>query len=271
MKESSSANNAVKLEPYLSPVSAWALSVGSAIGWGSLVVTSRVYLSQAGPLGSVIGLLIGFAMMLMVSSHYHFLANRHPGTGGLYHYVKCIFGYDFAFVIAWFMFLIYISIFWANATSIPLFARYFLQGVFKRWYIFTVFGYEVYLGEALITLVIMWLVGLLCMKSKKATANAMVAMVLTFTIGITVCFVVAMIGFSGSGNTMAPAFVPEEHVIRQIIRKIVIFFCSGLCVKHQCRANYITLQLHFWNSCSWPQLQGILMTHPIFRKQFTPL
>ena len=126
-----------KFTPYLSPLAAWALSVGSAIGWGSLVVTSSSYLSQAGPAGSIIGLLIGFVMMLMVSSHYHYLGNRYPGVGGLYHYVKNILGYDFAFLIAWFMFLIYISIFWANATSIPLFARYFLQGVFKRWYLFT--------------------------------------------------------------------------------------------------------------------------------------
>lgn len=70
--------------------------VGSAIGWGSLVVTSRSYLSQAGPMGSILGLVIGFVMMLMVSSHYHFLSNRYPGTGGPYHYVKQLFGFDFA-------------------------------------------------------------------------------------------------------------------------------------------------------------------------------
>ena len=219
MKEQTSAtNNTAKLQPYLSPLAVWALSVGSAIGWGSLVVTSRSYLSQAGPMGSILGLLIGFAMMLMVSSHYHFLANRYPGTGGLYNYVKQLFGYDFAFLIAWFMFLIYASIFWANATSIPLFARYFLQAVFKRWPLFTVFGYEVYLGEALVTLVVMWLVGLLCMKSKKATATLMVAMVLLFTVGITVCFAVAMLGQSRSGMSMSPAFLPDTGVFRQVIR-----------------------------------------------------
>ena len=133
MNETSSASgNSTKFQPYLSPLAVWALSVGSAIGWGSLVVTSSSYLSQAGPMGSIIGLLIGFVMMLMVSSHYHFLANRYPGTGGLYNYVKQLFGYDLAFLIAWFMFLIYIAIFWANATSIPLFARYFMQAVFKQ-------------------------------------------------------------------------------------------------------------------------------------------
>ena len=219
MKEqTSAANSTVKLQPYLSPLTVWALSVGSAIGWGSLVVTSSSYLSQAGPAGSVIGLLIGFVMMLMVSNHYHFLASRYPGTGGLYNYVKFIFGYDRAFLIAWFMFLIYISIFWANATSIPLFARYFLRGIFKKGYLYTIFGYEVYLGEALVTLAVMWFVGLLCMKSKKAAARSMVVMVLLFTVGITVCFAAAMSGYSRSGMTMSPAFIPDTSAFRQVVR-----------------------------------------------------
>ena len=218
MSETSTTNKTTELKPYLSPLAVWALSVGSAIGWGSLVVTSSTYLSQAGPLGSIIGLLIGFGMMVMVSSHYQFLANRYPGAGGLYNYIKNIFGYDFAFLIAWFMFLIYISIFWANATSIPLFARYFLQGVFKVGYLFTVFSYDVYLGEAIITLIGMWFVGFLCIKSKKMTAYAMEVMVLLFTIGITICFAVAMIGHKSSGMTMNPAFIPDSSVLRQVIR-----------------------------------------------------
>ena len=65
----SAANSTSKMQPYLSPLAVWAISVGSAIGWGSLVVTSSSYLSQAGPRGSVYGLLIGFAMMLIVADH----------------------------------------------------------------------------------------------------------------------------------------------------------------------------------------------------------
>ena len=51
-----------KLEPYISPLGAWALALGTSIGWGSLVVTSNAYLSQAGPLGSIAGILIGAAV-----------------------------------------------------------------------------------------------------------------------------------------------------------------------------------------------------------------
>ena len=219
MKEPSSAeNSAVKLQPYLSPLAVWALSVGSAIGWGSLVVTSKNYLSQAGPLGSILGLLIGLVMMLMVASHYHFLANRYPGTGGLYNYVKYIFGYDRAFLVAWFMFLVYISIFWANATSIPLFARYFLRKAFSFGYLYSIFGYEVYLGEALVTLAVIALVGILCMKSKKATARCMEILALVFTVGITVCFIAAMLGHRSTGMTMEPTFLPDTSAFRQVIR-----------------------------------------------------
>ena len=115
MKEpSSAASNTTQIQPYLSPLAVWALSVGSAIGWGSLVVTSRSYLSQAGPLGSILGLL--------------------------------------------------------------------------------------------------------CMKSKRATARMMVAMALIFTFGIIFCFAAAMIGHGSSGMTMSPAFLPDKSVIRQIAR-----------------------------------------------------
>ena len=210
--------NQSALQPYLSPIAVWALSVGSAIGWGSLVVTSSSYLSQAGPLGSIFGLLIGFVMMVMVASHYHFLANRYPGTGGLYNYVKYIFGYDRAFLVAWFLFLVYIAIFWANATSIPLFARYFLRNVFSFGYLYTIFGYEVYLGEALVTLAVIVLIAILCMVSKKATAYSMIALVFIFTIGITVCFAMAMAGHGSSGMTMDPAYIPDKSVLQQIIR-----------------------------------------------------
>ena len=221
MKEQSSAvQKQTKLQPYLSPLAVWALSAGSAIGWGSLVVTGSTYLAKAGPLGSILGLLTGFAVMLLVAYHYHFLANRYPGTGGLYNYVKYIFGYDRAFLVAWFMFLVYISIFWANATSIPLFARYFLQNVFSVGYLYTIFGYEVYLGEVLVTLAAaaIALVAVLCMVSKVATARCMEVLAIAFTVGITVCFGAAMLGHGSSGMTMEPAFLPEPGAFRQVVR-----------------------------------------------------
>ena len=55
-----------RLYPYLSPLGAWALSIGTAIGWGSFVVTGNDYLLKAGPLGSVIAILLGMVAMLVI-------------------------------------------------------------------------------------------------------------------------------------------------------------------------------------------------------------
>ncbi|MBQ7603336.1 MAG: hypothetical protein IJU75_00125, partial [Clostridia bacterium] len=54
------------LRQYLSPAGAWAISLGTSVGWGSLVLTGGTYLGKAVPLGSVIGLLIGALIMLLI-------------------------------------------------------------------------------------------------------------------------------------------------------------------------------------------------------------
>ena len=102
---------AQRLTPYLSPASAWALAVGTSVGWGALVVTASGYLSQAGPAGSIIGLAAGMLLMLLIARNYHYMTARYPDAGGLYAVVKNVFGYDRAFLVFWFLSLTYISMF----------------------------------------------------------------------------------------------------------------------------------------------------------------
>ncbi len=206
------------LRPYLSRRAVWALAVGTSVGWGSLVVTSSTYLTQAGPLGSILGLLIGMALMLIVSRNFHYMANLYPEAGGVYAYTKHVFGYDRAFLISWFLSLTYISMFWANATSLPLFMRYFVGDLFRFGRLFTVFGYEVYLGEALLTLAVIALVTLLCVRSKTMAAHVMVALVAIFTVGIGICFFAALFRRGQTGADFSPAFTPDGKALRQVLR-----------------------------------------------------
>lgn len=203
------------LQPFLSPAAAWALAVGTSVGWGSLVVTSNTYLAQAGPAGSILGLLIGMALMLVICRNFFFMASRYPRAGGIYEYTKEVFGYDRAFLVFWFLSLTYISMFWANATSLPLFARFFIGDVFKCGYLFSVFGYEIYLGEAILTLFAICAITFLCIRSRITAAHIMVALAAIFTIGISVCFAVAAMARTGS---WAPAFVPEKSALSQTLR-----------------------------------------------------
>ena len=205
------------LSPYLSPLGAWAFALGASIGWGSLVVTSNSYLLQAGPLGSIFGLLIGAVVMLVIGRNYHYLVNCFPDAGGAYTYSKVAFGHDYGFLTAWFLALTYLAMFWANITSLPLFARFFMNGLFEVGFHYTVFGYDVYLGEALLSIAAILLTALVCTRFKKAIMYFMIACVAIICIGITVCFASAATGHAGSFSPIEPGFLPDSSALSQVI------------------------------------------------------
>lgn len=205
------------LTPYITPLGAMALSVGSAIGWGSFVFTGNSYLLKAGPAGSVIGMLIGAAIMLIIGWNYYYLINRYPDAGGVYAYVTEVFGHDRAFLAAWFLFLTYIAVFWANATSLPLFARYFFGDLFRVGPHYVIAGYSVYFGEALLSIGAIVIISFLCMFARKLTQGIVIVLAAVFTVGIIVCTVVALVKHDASAYSMSPAFIPDVNIVTQIV------------------------------------------------------
>ena len=221
-----------KLTKNLSPLGAWAFAIGTSIGWGSLVVTNNAYLAQAGPLGSVIGMVVGGIVMLIISRNYSYLMHAYPDSGGAYTYSKEAFGHDHGFLTAWFLALTYLAILWANATSLPLFARYFLGDFFRFGRLYSIFGYEVYLGEALLTIVAIILFSLLIARFKNAVSKLMIVMALLFTAGILICFFAAIFKKDVS---VSPSFIPDSSVLSQIVKIACISpwaFIGFECISH---------------------------------------
>ena len=225
-------NSEKGLQRHLSPAGAWAFSVGTSIGWGSLVVTASTYLNQAGPLGSLLGLAAGAIVMLMIGWSYAYMIQCYPESGGAYAFTREVFGYDQAFLAAWFLAMTYFAILWANATSLPLFGRIFLGGVFRFGKLYTIFGYDVYLGEALLSMAAMVLAGLLLTRFKKAANRLMIVLVSLFSVCILIVFIGAMTGESGG---LEPAYVPDSSALSQIVHIAVISpwaFIGFECVSH---------------------------------------
>ena len=202
----------------MSPAAAWAFSVGTSVGWGSLVVTSNTYLVQAGPMGSVLGLLIGALVMLVIGRNYAYLMRCYPDAGGAYVYTREIFGYDPGFLTAWFLAMTYFAILGANATSLPVFSKIFLGDMFRFVKLYTIFDYDVYLGEALLSMAALVIFGLLCARQRRLTNVLMVVMALMFTVGIGVCFIGAVLG----QPVWLPAFAPDTSALSQVVRIAVI-------------------------------------------------
>ena len=69
---------------YLSFPGALALSFGYAVGWGAFVLPGTMFLPGAGPVGTIIGFLIGTAAIVILAFNFHKVAVRIRGTGGTY-------------------------------------------------------------------------------------------------------------------------------------------------------------------------------------------
>ena len=196
----------------VSALGAFSLSVGTAIGWGSFVITGSSFLSNAGPLGSIIGVLIGAAIMMVVAYNYHYMMNKFPDSnGGIYTYAKRTLGGDHAFLVSWFLIITYAAILWANVSSFSLFARYIFGNTFQFGFHYVIGGYDVWLGEILLSLFFLLLFGGICLLKKSISTNINAGLALIFISLIIGGFIVAFAMHQGGVGTYKPDFAPDGN------------------------------------------------------------
>ena len=196
----------------ISALGAFALSVGTAIGWGSFVVTGSSFISKAGPMGSIIAFVVGMLIMLVMAFNYHYMMNKFPGNnGGLYTFVKHTLGGDHAFLASWFLIITYAAILWANVSSISLFARYVFGSTFQFGFHYKIGDYDVWLGEILLSTFFLLLIGGLCFFNKKVTSRIQIGFVLIFLSIILAGFIITAIMHKGGIESYKPDFSPAGN------------------------------------------------------------
>ncbi len=229
-----SENTEKCLNPYISLIGAFALALGTILGWGSLVLTTDFYLLQSGPVGSILGLCCGALVMLIIAKNYSFLMTRFPDCGGAYSFSKKAYGDDHAYITGWFLASTYLAVLWFNVTSIPLFARNFIGNIFQFGFKYSICNYEIYFGEALIGSLILILICWFVAKFKKYSMGLMTLLVSSFIALIGICFLFVL-NKNGGIHNVTPAFVPDSDFISQVIS---IAFISPLafvgfeCISH---------------------------------------
>ena len=139
----------------LSSLDVWALSFGGVIGWGSFVMPGTMFLSNAGPMGTMLAVVLGGFVMIVIGANFCAMAARHKDNGGIFSYTKDILGHDHAFLSAWSLGLAYLSLVWANATAFSLLIRYLFGNVLHWGIHYRIAGYDVFGGEILLTMCIM--------------------------------------------------------------------------------------------------------------------
>ncbi|MBO4337563.1 MAG: APC family permease, partial [Lachnospiraceae bacterium] len=196
-----------ELKPYLSPLSVWALSFGCAVGWGAFVMPGTTFLPKAGAVGTLIGIAVGAVIMLIIGMNYNYLINKYPDAGGTLTYTVRTFGFDHGFLSAWFLALVYLAIIWANASALGLISKSLLGNTFQFGYLYRLLGYDVYLGEVLLSLAAIFICGGVCIRGRRLAAGIQVLFAALLIGGVVFC--ASVLFAKNSYNITIPAFSPS--------------------------------------------------------------
>lgn len=179
-----------------------ALAFGAMIGWG-WVVTTGVWITEAGSLGAILAFLIGGLLVVFVGLTYAELGSALPLAGGEFVFSFQAMGRLASFVTTWALILGYVSVVAFEAVALPTVFEYLIPN-YTQGYLYTIAGWDVtatWAGVGIIgSIVIAWI----NYRGIKLTT----AVTFILTLLIILAGVLLMIGSSASGNVqnMEPLF-----------------------------------------------------------------
>ena len=207
---------------HLSMLGAWALAFGCAVGSDAFVMPWIDFLPKAGPLGTVIGILIGGLVMTVVAWNFHYMINRQPGPGGSYAYAAEAFGNDHGYICGVFLGFAYLAIICLDVTALVVVAHYTLGDVFSFGFRYTIQKSDIYLGDILFSVSTIAVATAICCR-RRLSGVVQTVMAVVLAVGILVCFAAAALNHSGGLTTMYPVFAPNRgHGLFQVLNILAI-------------------------------------------------
>lgn len=210
-----------ELKRTLKPQWVAAIALGSAIGWGAFVLPTD-WLATAGPLGTIIGLLVGGALMCLIAVSYGFLIRTFPVSGGEYAYTYTEFGRLNAYICGWFLTLGYISIVALNASALALLFRRMVPWVVEWVPLWEVAGWQVYLGEVLVASLA--LLGFAVLNVRGTTLSGRMQYIFCLVMLAAVAFLVigALLHPDTPLSNLSPAFPEGTGAVPAILAIVAI-------------------------------------------------
>jgi amino acid transporter len=209
------------LSKTLKPHWVWAIALGSSIGWGAFVQPTN-WLSESGPLGVILGFVIGALLMMLIAVSYGFLIRSFPVSGGEFAYAFVSLGRTHAFICGWFLTLGYICIVALNASALALMFKFVFPGLVKNFQMYQLAGWNVYFEEVLIATIGLIIFAYLNIKGTGITGKMQFifcAVMVVSVVGLT--FMIGSSPTSGLEN-MKPVFQPEVSTFAAIISIVAI-------------------------------------------------
>lgn len=203
-KDNQGSNTSLKRQ--LSPMNVWALAFGCVIGWGSFINPGKKFLSNSGVAGTAIAMLMGALVMVIIAFSYAYMVPKHPKAGGEFTFTKACFGKTAAFVCGWFLVAAYLTNVPMNSTAIGLIVDG-LDGnadILKFGFHYTIAGFEIYMGEMLLAMLILLLFGYLNIIGVKKAAFVQTILSSLLVVCVFTLFVAALISSKAQGINLQP-------------------------------------------------------------------
>ncbi|MDV6014686.1 APC family permease [Haloechinothrix sp. LS1_15] len=210
-----------QLSRTLKPSWVWAIALGSAVGWGAFVLPTD-WMATAGPLGAILGFLIGGALMLVIAVSYGFLIKSFPVCGGEFAYALNGFGRKHAFLCGWFLTLGYMCIVALNASALALLSRFVLPQVAERGRLFEIAGWDVYLGEVLIASAAIVIFALLNIRGASLSGRLQYIFVLIMIAGVALLGLGVLLHSESQWSNITPTFALEVPAWTAVLAIVAI-------------------------------------------------
>ena len=192
----------------LSPIDVWGLALGAIVGWGCFILPGNAFLPKSGPLGMAIGMLIGAAIVIVISLSYGYLIQKFPVSGGEFVYADSAFGKVHGFICGWALILAYWSLIPLNATAVGLISRYLFPGIIQVGALYTIAGWEVYAGEIVVASA--FLIALAYLNIKGVKGSGMLQTAVSLILVAAILLVTAIVLFQCHDfSNLTPAFQNE--------------------------------------------------------------
>lgn len=209
-------DNRAQLNRTLGPLHVWALALGAIIGWGCFILPGN-FLSRSGPLGAVLGLVIGGVLMMFIAKAYGFLMHKHPVSGGAFAFAYAGFGRHHAYLCGWFLVLTYLSIVPLNATALSIPINFFTGNLLQVGYLYEIAGWKVYLGEVGLATATLLIFGVMNIRGVGFAGGSQLWMVILMVAAVAMLAVASVLAPTTSIENLAPGFAPGKSMWTSIL------------------------------------------------------
>ncbi|GGJ71715.1 APC family permease [Virgibacillus salexigens] len=193
-------NESDKLLKILGNKDVLALAFGAMIGWG-WVVTSGLWITEAGSIGAILAFVIGGLLVVFVGLTYSELASALPLAGGEHVYTYKAMGRVASFIATWSIILGYVSVVAFEAVALPTVFEYVIPN-YSQGYLYTIAGWDVTLTWAGVGIIGSILVAWINYRGIKLTT--VISFILTLIILVAGLMLITGSTFGGKVENMQP-------------------------------------------------------------------